>query len=124
MLYVSFCPYSSVSIRPRHLASLFNKTSHSVKFVFGTMCCVGTPSFFFFALEMGHQAKGTKFLIIGFLLPIVGLCLHQPYLLSDKEIHASSFIFYQCYSIIGRSRVFPSDACMHLCGAGSGSLLF
>lgn len=46
MLYVSFCPYSSVSIRPRHLPSLFNKTSHSVKFVFGTMCCVGTPSFF------------------------------------------------------------------------------
>lgn len=113
MLYVSFCPYSSVSIRPRHLASLFNKTSHSVKFVFGTMCCVGTPSYlfiFFFCFRNGTSGQGDK-IPHNRIPPANSWFMPKSALpLSDKEIHAASFIFYQCYSIIGQSRVFPSDA--------------
>lgn len=119
MLYVSFCPYSSVSIRPRHLASLFNKTSHSVKFMFGTMDSI----FFFFCFRNVTSGQGDK-IPCNRIPPANSWFMPKSALpLSDKEIHASSFIFYQCYSIIGQSRVFPSDAGIHLCRAGSDSLL-
>lgn len=41
--------------------------------------------------------------------------------LRDKEIHVSSFLIYQCYSMIGQKQVLSSDAQVHLCEVGSGT---